>query len=277
MERLQELEEALRRRVQREERALGSVGQEPDSLWDHQKRVAVLAVALGRAEGVDPKACYLAGLFHDAGKFSGGCYHEGEIPEEERSIAILYEMAATWELDPELCEQVADAIEQLYRDNAQPGPLARVLFDADNLDKLGHLGIANFFIKAGLRGGGVNHKLLYQLTRELTYARNAARCMMTSAGRKLASEKAPLSVSFLEAFLDELRVDGLFDFRISQVEFDEFMIDVVSPAACACGASLERRIWTEQGVKCTEVHLEHACGGCGARRRLRFCKPRLAT
>ena len=35
------------------------------------------------------------------------------------------------------------------------------LFDADNLDKLGHLGVANFFVKCGLRGHGEVSTLLW--------------------------------------------------------------------------------------------------------------------
>lgn len=274
---LDELETALRELVQREERALGAAKQQPDSLWDHQLRVATLAVTLGRAEGVDAQACYVAGLFHDAGKFSGGCYHEGNTPEEERSIHILFELAVAHDLDPELTDRVAEAIEQLYRDEVEPGPLARILFDADNLDKLGHLGVANFFIKAGLRGGGVSRRLLYQLTREMTYARNASRCMMTPAGRALAGVRASVSLAFMEAFLEELREGALHDFRVVQEEFDGFMIDVVSPAVCSCGVPLERRFWTERGVKCSEIHLEHSCTQCGDLHRLRFCRPRLVT
>ncbi len=57
--------------------------------------------------------------------------------------------------------------------------MAAVLFDADNLDKLGPLGVANYFVKIGLRGRGISTSSILRLTVELTYARHAPRCLAT--------------------------------------------------------------------------------------------------
>ncbi len=276
MERHQDLEAALRHRIRDEENLHGRKDRRTDSLWDHLERVAQIAVTLGRGEGVTPEACRLAGLFHDAGKFSCGCYHEDGTVEEQLSVGVLRQMAAQHGVEPQVVDQVAEAILQLYRDDPSPGPLARVLFDADNLDKLGPLGVANLFVKTGLRGRGVSQRVLYSLTIELTYARYAERCMMTAIGRQRAAVRAEYTTRFLLEFLETLREDGMYDFRVEDVEFDGLVLQVVAPSACSCGGRLERRLWPEQGIKCSEIHLEHRCTKCDDGQKLRFCRPKLA-
>ncbi len=265
----------LRDWVRREETLYGRADRETDSLGDHLDRVSRLAERLGRAEGVDPVASNLAGLFHDAGKFSDGQYHDDERPEEEGSVKCLRELGEKHGLDPGIMEQVAEAILQLYRDDPDLSPLARVLFDADNLDKLGPLGVANGFVKVGLRGGGVSPSSLYRLTVELTYARHASRCMATESGRRLAEIRAPATIRFIKDLLSSLRDDGLYDFHVEEVVFDGLTLDVVAPASCQCGGKLDRSIWGVSGIKCSEIHLGHTCADCEMSQELRFCKPRL--
>ena len=118
-----------------------------DSLWSHCIRVAKIAEKIGMAEGVDRTACGLAGLFHDAGKFANGEYHRSGIMEEEHSVQIFREIAQDKSLDNLLADSVAEAILQVYQSVANPSHLARILYDADNLDKLGLPGIGNFFTK----------------------------------------------------------------------------------------------------------------------------------
>lgn len=271
------MEAALRERVRKEEALFDRGDRTADSLWDHLLRVANLAEQLGRAEGLDPAACRLAGLFHDAGKFASGSYHKDERPEEAHSVNALRELAEAHGLDSILVEQVSEAILQLYRDDPDPTDLTRVLFDADNLDKLGPLGIANYFVKMGLRGNGVSQRLLYQLTVELTYARHAPLCLLTSFGRELAQKRAPETVRFFRGFLDALRDDGLYDFRIESVEFDGLVLDVAAPPRCECGGGLERKLWKVAGMKCSEIHLAHSCTECKASHEIRFCRPRLVV
>jgi HD superfamily phosphodiesterase len=271
------LERSLRDRIHEEEVAHSKSDRGSDTLWDHLLRVAALAEGIGRAEGVDPFACRLAGLFHDAGKFGAGRYHGDDLPEEQRSVEALRELTRETELDRELVERVAEAILQLYRDDPEPTDLARVLFDADNLDKLGPLGVANFFVKQGLRGRGVSREMLYGLTVELTYARHGPRCLATETGREMASRRAPETRRALVGLLDQLRDDGLHDFVVEEVEHDGLILDVVAPSACECGGALGRRVWEVPGIKCSEIHLEHACARCGEAREIRFCRPRLLS
>jgi len=272
---LEPVRHALRDRVRKDEARYGRADRETDSLWDHLVRVARLAEGIGKAEDVDPLACLLAGLFHDAGKFAGGLYHRDDRTEEERSVECLRELAGAHRIDGDLVEKVAGAILQLYRADPYPSHLARVLFDADNLDKLGPLGVATYFTKIGLRGRGVSPSSLTRLTVELTYARHALRSMATETGHEMALKRAPVTIRFLTDLLSSLREDGLYDFRVDEVIFDGLILDVVAPAACECGGSLDRRIWEIKGVKCREIHLEHACARCGAAQEIRFCRPRL--
>ncbi len=271
------VEAALERHVKEEEARYSGKGRGDGSLWHHLVRVARLAEKLGRSEGLDPATCRLAGLFHDAGKFSGGTYHQDDRPEEERSVDILVELADKHDLDRDIVDRIARSFQQLYRDGENQTPLTRVLFDADNLDKLGFLGIANYFIKTGLRGKGVSANMLYQLTAELTYARHAADCMATPAGRELALRKAPETYRFILDLLRSLRDDGIFDFKVEEVMFDQLLLDVVSPYSCECRGTLERRLWKVRGIKCLEIHLEHSCPRCEARHEIRFCTPKLRT
>jgi uncharacterized protein len=219
----------------------------------------------------------LAGLFHDAGKFAGGRYHHDERLEEERSVECLRRLGIEHGLETEVVGEVSEAILQLYRDDPDPSPLARVLFDADNLDKLGLLGVANYFAKIGLRGRGISPNALHRLTVELTYARHAPRCLLTETGRRMARKRAPATIRYITDLVDTLREDGLYDFRVEEVIFDGLTFDVVAPTACECSGRLDRSIWEVRGIKCSEIHLKHTCEACRKSLDLKFCKPRLNT
>lgn len=270
------VERQLRNLIEYEEGAYHDDRREQvDSLWSHVLRVAVLADRIGIREGVDRAACRLAGLFHDAGKFVNGAYHAGDAKEEDGSVRILYEMTRDTDIPRELVDVAAQAILQLYQSNADLSILAKILFDADNLDKLGLPGIANFLIKAGLRGRGLNRTLLYRIGVELTYARYARETMMTMTGRKLADEKVPEMIDFFHHFINSLRKDGLFDFHITEENYDGVILDIVEASACECGGPIERKIWDAPGLKCQQIYLEYRCTKCDFVHELHFCRPRI--
>ena len=273
---LERLREALYRHVRGEEATYGGAGRAPDTLAGHLGRVAARAARLAVREGVDPLRAELAGLFHDAGKFRSGRYHEGDEPEEERSVAVLRALAVEHGLAAEVVADVAHAILQLYRDEPEHTPLSRVLFDADNLDKLGPLGVANHFVKSGLRGEGVSTGAVVRLTVELAYARYAPRALLTAAGRALAGRRSAQTAAFVRELVAALHEDGVLEARIEPFRVADLELDVVVPSLCGCGVGTATRAWTEKGAKCSEVHLEVACPGCGVAHRLRFCRPRLA-
>jgi len=274
---LKDIENSLRAHIQREETAADQGERTIDSLWNHLRRTAVIAEQLGRAEGVDPSTCRLAALFHDAGKFHQGKLHGDSEPEEQHSVEVLARLAERHGIPEDQVNEITEAILQLYRGDPDPTPLAKVLFDADNLDKLGYLGAANFFVKRGLRGRGISRSFMVQFTVELTYARHAVACMQTEAGRNWARRRAPQTHSFFSSLLDQLREDGLADLVIKELHFDGLLIDAVVPAACSCSQTLVPEIWQKEGIKCCKIHLVHACQACGERYEVRFCRPRLAS
>jgi len=272
---MEDIEQSLREHVQREETAADQGERIIDSLWDHLHRTAKIAEQLGRTEGIDPSTCRLAALFHDAGKFHQGRLHGDSVPEEQHSVEVLARLAERHGVPEDQVNEISEAILQLYRGDPDPTPLAKVLFDADNLDKLGYLGAANFFVKRGLRGQGISRPFMVQFTVELTYARHAVGCMQTGAGQNWARRRAPQTQSFFTSLLDQLREDGLADLVIKELEFDGLLIDAVVPSACGCGRTLIPEIHQKEGIKCRKIHLVHACRDCDERYEVRFCRPRL--
>ncbi len=270
------IEDHLRELVQYEENAADQGERNTDSLWGHLLRTANIAEQLGRLEGLDPATCRLAALFHDAGKFHQGELHGDSEPEEIHSVEVLKRLAKQHSIPEHQVATISEAILQLYRDDPEPTPLAQVLFDADNLDKLGYLGVANFFIKRGLRGKGISRALMVKFTIEMTYARHAVDCMQTKAGKNWAQRRAPQTQRFFRSLLEQLREDELADLVIKELEFEGLKIDAVVPVACKCGRALVPEIWQEHGMKCQTIHLVHACSDCGERYEVRFCRPRLA-
>lgn len=260
--------------IRKEEAAYDGSSKEPDTLMGHLERVAAYAVRLASHESFDFLRAELAGLFHDAGKFHGGKYHDDDKPEEEYSIEVLKDLADGNGLDQAVIADVSDAIRQLYRDDFKQTPLSMILFDADNLDKIGLLGIANYFIKSGLRGQGLTTAMITDLTVELTYARYAARRFYTKTGRALAERRSADTIHFIHHFLAGLKEDGLFETRIEHAQVSDVELEVVTPSACHCGATMEiKQTWIEQGVKCTEIHLEMACTVCDNKHKIKFCRP----
>ena len=57
-------------------------------LVEHTRRTAAIALKIAQMEGIDPFLPVLAALFHDAGKFHEGAYHDDDIPEEEHAAEI---------------------------------------------------------------------------------------------------------------------------------------------------------------------------------------------
>lgn len=57
-------------------------------LWEHTVLVAAQSFRLARAEKVNADLAAITALFHDAGKFSEGCYHVDDKPEEEEAAEL---------------------------------------------------------------------------------------------------------------------------------------------------------------------------------------------
>jgi len=272
---LDELREAVRRHLGREE-ALLAPPKAPSSLWAHSLRVARLARRLAReTTGAEPEEAFLAGMLHDAGKFEGGRYHEGDVPEEERSAAWALEVLPAHGFGEETSARVAAGIRGVHRQEGEPNLLAAVVQDADNLDKLGPHGVATFLVKAGLRGRGLDEDLLAQIGVELTYARYAEEAMRTEAGRSLAGPWARRTEELLLELIGSVREAGLFQPVVETLTFDGLDIVAIRPDRCRCSGTISCSVHGEDSVKCTMLRLDQVCSGCGDIRSVRFCCPRV--
>lgn len=258
-------------------------------LLEHTRRTAAIAYKLAAMERVDALLPVLVALYHDAGKFHEGEYHQDEVPEEEHAAVLAGRMLAESGAEPAEIEAVRAALRALYDDRLPCVEACRIVQDADRLDKLGTLGVGAFFTKAALRGRGLVDALVQSLSRELSYALAAPHSMLTETGKKLAGEQSAKTVAFFDELLHDLERWGIaaFERRPLLVEGDFRMRDgasvrqvqatIVMPRACPdCEAPIALTHRSERGLKCDMLKARFACEACDYARDISFCLPVLA-
>jgi len=246
------------------------------SLWSHSARVAHFAHHLAIKEGLDPTAAILAALIHDAGKFFGGNYHQDEEPEEKKAVIVAQEILRGSPYESQL-PIINDAILSLYRDDRNPSGIGAILYDADRLDKLGYIGIAQFFSKHSLRGKFLDNDLMKKVCIELTYAHHAPLTLKTTTARKLASRRSERVRSFFMGLLEEWREMELGDFSIHDADVEGIKLVLVVPDYCHCGAGLKISTDVKEGIKCRAAIVEYRCPGCHEVSEFSFCLPVLSN
>ena len=255
----------------------------PSFLWEHTTHVAAFSFQLAAAEKIDPLLPVLSALFHDAGKFSGGRYHQNNLREEETAAGIAGRVLRKSGVNARDVRRVASGLRALYHDKAGLNAAANVVHDADFLAKFGPLGVANFFIKSALRGRTLRYAVLEHLSKELTYAACLPLNMRTASGRKLAAKKAADSMKFFRSLLADLRKAGIADFRVRRIRVPhpdhrdrsmEIRL-VVSPSCLDCGGRWNTAWAMEKSVKCQQLIVESVCRGCGRRIEESFCLPEI--
>jgi HD superfamily phosphodiesterase len=250
-------------------------------LWEHTVLVASLAHELALAEDLDPVLPAVAALFHDAGKFSGGAYHKGDLPEEEGAAALAVSALEGEGARSSDITKVRNALRALYDEKARRNALADVVHDADFLSKFGYLGVAGFFLKSALRGKNLVAAVMSSLSKELTYAEALPRNMRTGAGRKAALKRSRDSLRFFRALLRELEEIRGAGFRIRKGSVvvpgaPARAVDVllVVPSACeSCGGKWTHELSVDKGVKCRTLEARLRCAGCGDSYTISFCLP----
>ncbi len=258
-------------------------------LLEHTRRTAAIAHRLAESEGVDAFLPVLVALYHDAGKFHDGGYHQDNIPEEEHAATLAGPMLAEFGLNTNDIEAVGAALRALYNDKLPCVGACRIVQDADRLDKLGALGISAFFTKAALRGRGLIEAVGQAASRELTYAQAAPRAMFTETGRRLATAQAAKTIAFFDGLLDDLETWGIAAFErrtiVLQEEFrtrdgacvNSMEATIVMPRACPdCETSLMLTHSRGRGIKCEKLMARFACTDCGYAGETSFCLPVLA-
>jgi len=244
------------------------------TLFDHCFRVAKLAQKIARQEKtVTDDLAFLGGLFHDVGKFKDSKYHVEGVHEEYRSAQLCDTFLTTYGFDNDSIETIVTAIKDLHQDDHKPTILSQIIQDADNLDKLAHLGIANFFLKAGLRGQGINEEIIYKMSIELTYAFHAINTMWTKTAKNLAREKAKISFQFFQTFIKSLKEDGLYDFEIEKIDYQGRQIYSVFRPHCDCGVEMKRKISSEKTFRCNKINFSYHCNTCNKTQEVNFCCP----
>ena len=259
----------------------GGDGRSESLLWEHTVHVTAIAHRLACAEGLDPLIPSVAALFHDAGKFVGGRYHEGETIEEEESAKIAEPLLRLSGMKGADIRRILAGLRALYNEKAGKNTIAAILHDADFLSKFGALGVAAFFTKSVARGKTLRTSVLGYLSKELTYATCLPMNMRTASGRKLAAKKAADSLRFFRALLAELRDARIADLRIRRIRIphpsirDRFLqIQLVAAPACPkCGEDWQLARTIEKGVKCTKLTVNWDCPGCEERLETSFCLP----
>ncbi len=255
-------------------------------LLEHTRRTAAIAHKISTMEGVETFLPSLVALYHDSGKFNGGEYHRDDVPEEEHAAVLAGTMLAAFGVERSDIEAVQEALRALYNDRLPFVGPCRIVQDADQLDKLGALGVGAFFTKAALRGRGLIDALVNTLSRELTYASAAPRSMFTETGKKFASEKAAKTIAFFNDLLDDLESWGIASFERRAIILEEdfrtrdgasvqkMEVTIVMPRTCPdCEAPLRLTHRRGRGVKCEKLTATFACVGCGYARETSFCLP----
>ncbi|MGP1680210.1 MAG: HD domain-containing protein [Burkholderiales bacterium] len=258
-------------------------------LLEHTRRTAAIAHKIAAMEKVDALLPVLVALFHDAGKFHEGAYHQDNVAEEEHAAILAGRMLAESGAQSADIEAVRAALRALYDDRLPCLAPSRIVQDADRLDKLGTLGVSAFFTKAALRGRGLVDALVQSLSRELSYALAAPRSMLTGTGKTLAGEQTAKTLAFFDELLHDLERWGIaaFERRPLLVEGDfrtrdgdrvkQVQVTIVMPRACPdCEAPIALTHSCERGLKCEMLKARFACQSCDYARDISFCLPVLA-
>ena len=258
-------------------------------LLEHARRTAAIAHSIATREGVDAFLPVLVALYHDAGKFHEGGYHQDQVPEEEHAAVLAAPMLAELGVAPADIEAVRSALRALYDDRLPCEGPCRIVQDADRLDKLGALGIGAFFTKATLRGRGLIDALVHTASRELSYAHAAPRSMFTESGRMLARAQSAKTIAFFDDLLDDLETCGIAAFERRTLELagefrtrdgasvSKMQVTIVMPRVCPdCDAPIGLTHGRERGLKCEMLKARFACPACDYARDISFCLPVLA-
>ena len=242
------------------------------SIWSHSSRVARIARHIAKAEGWEQETAMLAGLLHDIGKFAHGSYHENEIPEEENAVRYAQRLLAGTVYENRL-PAIQEAILSTYLEGKATSDIGRAVYDADCLDKLGSLGVVQFFAKKALRRQFLDDAVIIRTSIELTYAYHAPETLKTATGRSLARKRYTRTRTFYTGLLDEWKELGLGEFTIVNEEIAGIVCILVVPGSCACGGRLERESDIRDALKCRSVVVNYRCRACDFESEFSFCLP----
>jgi molybdopterin-guanine dinucleotide biosynthesis protein A/HD superfamily phosphodiesterase len=242
------------------------------SLWTHSARVGRIAYRIAKAEGWPAEPALLAGLLHDTGKFFQGSYHEDDVLEEQNAVRCV-ERVLSGTVYQKWIPIINDAILCTYLEGEAMSDIARAVYDADCLDKLGNMGVAQFFAKRALRRQFLDDDVLIRASVELTYARHAPDTLKTATGRSLALKRSIRTPRFYRELLEEWAELGIGAYDIFEEDIAGIVCILVVPRACPCGERLKVESDIHDAVKCRSVVVTYRCRDCGSESGFSFCLP----
>lgn len=266
--------QAVRRQLIVQETAYQNTpSEEPyTSLWAHSFRVGRIARRIAVEEGLAPEPALLAGLMHDMGKFVDGCYHEDDIPEEMHAARFVERILAKTVYERWI-PVVSEAILSMCLEGEAVSDIGCAVYDADCLDKLGNMGVVQFFAKKALRRQFLGEDVMIRASVELTYARHAPDTLKTATGRALARERSARTRRFYTELLDEWSQLGLGTFDIVTEDIAGVDCVLVVPGRCPCGGRLKRDSDIRDTIKCRSLVVTYRCRACAAASEFSFCLP----
>jgi len=245
------------------------------SIWSHSSRVARIAHHIAKAEGWEEEPALLAGLLHDIGKFAHGSYHEDDTAEEENSVRFAQRILAGTVYEKWL-PIISEAILSTYLEGKATSDIGRAVYDADCLDKLGNIGVVQFFTKKALRRQFLDDDVMIRTSIEMTYAHHAPDTLKTASGRSLARKRKIRTRAFYTGLLEEWKELGLGEFNIIEEDIAGIACILVVPGSCSCGGRLERESDIRDSLKCRSVVVNYLCGACGFQSQFSFCLPNVS-
>jgi uncharacterized protein len=189
--------------------------------FDHVLRVLALARHIAEQEGADLAIVETAVLLHDIDRVNG---EASDVPLPDTTDHALLAAARARHIlrqntsaDTAFIEAVAHAIEaHRFRNAIEPATLeAKVVFDADELDAIGAIGVARAYaygaregkklwaeVAPDYAGGDPDHTPVHEYIFKLS--RIQAR-MQTTTGLALARERHNFMVAFFDQLAQEVR------------------------------------------------------------------------
>ena len=187
--------------------------------WDHTERVYSLCMRIGKKENADLEVLKLATILHDIGR-EEETKSKGKICHAERSAILAKKLLEKHGLEEEKIDKIIHCIEtHRFRGNKKPkSKEAKILFDADNLDSIGAVGVGRAFLFAGEIGAKLHNKDVdIENTEPYTKEDTAYRefmiklrkvrdRMLTQEGKRIAEERHEFMIDFFNRLNKE--VDG---------------------------------------------------------------------
>lgn len=173
----------------------------PKYRWEHTLRVAYWARRLAVAEGADIEKCVVAALFHDVSHFVSEDYRKHGV----RSAEVAKDFLIRENFDENFMKDVAYAVES-HVGEANPKTLeARILQDADTLDRFGYFRILMFGKDAQFED---RENLRRKVQSSLEYVKRVGRGefgpMWTEMGEDEMKRRIRINLHIMSGVLDEL-------------------------------------------------------------------------